>query len=305
MRVLITGANGFVGRHMAAELVKSGHDVIKTELAGGGDVLPLDVSSRGAAHEVFKNCQPDAVVHLAGLSHTRDSASNIDKLFDVNVGGVANVCSAMGALGRDRPRSVLMISSAFVYGGDHPQGRHFYHEASPTIARGEYGLSKLAAEAAARMYDSAGLHVYCARPFNHIGPGQDVSFVVPGFANRIARCPNGGSIETGNLTAMRDLCDVRDVVRGYRLILEKRPAERCFVFGSGQGIMIQDVLGSLVSLSSKRIQANPSASLVRSNDDSELLADCALAHRVLGWKAEISLTQSLTDVWEEFRPVSI
>jgi GDP-4-dehydro-6-deoxy-D-mannose reductase len=188
-----------------------------------------------------------------------------------------------------------------VFGGDKTTGRHSYCEQDPTFPRGEYGLSKLAAEAAAQMFDSENFRVYRARPFNHIGPGQDPSFVVPGFARRIAACEPGGTIETGNLSAKRDFCDVRDVTRGYRLIIEKQPAERCFVFGSGKSVTIQSVFDELVAVAGKKVRAQPTANLVRKNDEAEILANSALAERVLGWLPEIKLGQSLADVWAELR----
>ena len=139
--------------------------------------------------------------------------------------------------------------------------------------------------------------MFVARPFNHIGPHQDTSFVVSGFAARIRDAQNNGTIETGDLTSIRDFTDVRDIVRGYRLILERAPSQRIFVFGSGQPVPIQDILDNLIAISGKDITTKVNPLLLRPRESAHYIASTTLAAKVLGWKPAIKLLDSLNDIW--------
>lgn len=307
MKVLVTGAGGFVGRHLSNELIKAGHEVFLTGLnsesiTGIGQVMALDITSREQCANAVQEIQPDAIVHLAGLAHTHQNDNNHDLLYDVNVSGAANIAREMArhaAKVRGTKKALLFVSSAFVYGGDQTCGILRCAEATSTSTRTNYGASKLAAEHAVRFFAHEHFDVYIARPFNHIGPGQDSSFVVPGFAQRIHKAPSGGVIETGNLSAIRDFTDVRDIVRGYRRILEIRPKEKLFVFGSGQQIQIQDVLDMLMSISGKKITSKINSELLRPEEPASYIADPTLAMKALGWQPEIPMEKSLQDVWNE------
>lgn len=304
MKILVTGADGFVGRHLVTELTKHGHEVICTSIQSGTfatengkfSLQPLDVTDSKACVTLVDYFSPDAIVHLAGLAHTKDTEKNLPHLFDVNVAGVSHVAHAMRNLKHSSSKSLLIVSSAFVYGGDTGSGMLSCSENTPLSPRGSYGQSKLAAECTARLYDGQNLDVYIARPFNHIGPGQHPSFVVAGFAARIAAARDGDIIETGNLAAKRDFTDVRDVVRAYRLILEKKPKEKTFVLGSGKSQAIGRIFDDLCHLSKKHLTPKSTIELARSNDDAEIIADTRLAERVLNWTPSIDLSTSLRDV---------
>lgn len=303
MKILVTGADGFVGRHLINELVNHGHEVIATSIHAGTletvrgpvELHALDVTSLDACVSITSLHKPEATVHLAGLAHTKDTEKNLPKLFDVNVASVSHMAHAMKQLTEGGSRSFLMISSAFVYGGDVKTGRLACDEATPVVPRGAYGQSKLAAESVARLYDGSGLDVYVARPFNHIGPGQHPSFVVAGFAERISKAVDGSTIETGGLHSKRDFTDVRDIVRAYRLILEKKPKEKTFVLGSGSSVTIGAVFEEMCRLARKQLLAKTRDDLLRTGDESELIAQASLADAALGWRPEISLPKSLSD----------
>lgn len=308
MKVLITGANGFVGKHLANELLEAEHEIVATGITEGTLLLAdrpvavskLDICDLNDCKRVVDYYRPDAIVHLAGISQTHNFESDPQRLHDVNVTGAANVCIAASSQVECRVKSIIIVSSAFVYGGDQTSGTHYFSETSPTIPRGKYGHSKLAAEELCHLYDSEPLHVYRVRPFNHIGPGQDPAFAAPAFARKIARSAEGDCIETGNLGSRRDFTDVRDIARAYRLILEQRPSQRCFVLGSGVGLSMQFVFDSLVKISGKRVYAKPSPNLLRSGDTAELLANAALAKRVLNWTPIFSLQTTLKDLYESY-----
>ena len=306
MKILVTGAGGFVGRHLSRELLQAGHSVIMAGLVEEqipelGSVRPLDITDLSQCRKIMTDVSPDGVVHLAGIAHTANSANSPSLMFDVNVTGAANISRSMAslpALATGRPRALLFVSSAFVYGGDLQEGLLVCDEGTKTIPRTKYGEAKLAAEYAVNFFAHKDFSVYIARPFNHIGPGQDPSFVVPGFVSRIKTTQNGGIMETGDLAAMRDFTDVRDIVKGYRLILEKMPVEKLFVFGRGESLSIQNVLDILLKLSGKNLTTKVNPSLLRGKDP-EILANPALAQKILNWRPETNLEKTLQDVWDQ------
>jgi nucleoside-diphosphate-sugar epimerase len=309
MIILVTGAAGFVGRHLTAELLRAGHEVILTdyhdtnvEIFGFGrkPVQKMDICNRGECEKVVQRTGPAAIVHLAGLAQTVGMSP--ERLHSSNVLGAKNVAEALsnaGPIESGRPRIFLFISSAFVYGGDKESGTHIFHESTPVAPRGDYGKSKLDAETSLQKLDGKSLSVYIARPFNHIGPGQGVSFVVPSLVMRIKEATQGSTIATGNLNSIRDFTDVRDVVRSYRLIIEVHPSQRLFVIGSGKPSTIQSVYELLVRLSGKSLQHEIADHLKRDEGTAALLSDSSLADRVLGWKPLIPLEQSIQDIWHE------
>ena len=306
MKILVTGAGGFVGRHLVRELKNAGHEVVMAGLveefiAGLGSVRQLDIADLSQCQRLIAEVNPNAVIHLAGIAHTANSNHSPMRMFDINVSGATNVSRSIAELpplGDGRPRMLLFVSSAFVYGGDLSHGRLICNETTKTSPRTKYGEAKLAAEYAVRFFEHADYRVYVARPFNHIGPGQDPSFVVPGFVNRIKTAPDGGTIETGDLTALRDFTDVRDIVRGYRLLLEKTPSEKIFVFGRGKSVSVQHVLNHLLKLSGKDLSTKVNPSLLRGQEP-EILADPSLAETILKWQPELPLEKTLFDVWNQ------
>jgi GDP-4-dehydro-6-deoxy-D-mannose reductase len=304
MKILVTGAGGFVGRHLVRELKSTGHDVVMTGLAEElipelGRVRPLDITDLSHCQKVAAEVNPHAVIHLAGIAHTANTQNSPAIMFDINVLGAANVSRSiaeLGPLSDGRPRMLLFVSSAFVYGGHLSHGRLACNETTITTPRTKYGEAKLTAEHAVRFFENSHYQVYVARPFNHIGPGQDPSFVVPGFVQRIKTAQVGGTIETGDLTALRDFTDVRDIARGYRLILEKMPEEKLFVFGCGKSVSVEHVLSHLLKLSGKTLSTKVNPSLLRSKEP-EIIADPSLAEMLLHWQPEFSLEKTLHDVW--------
>lgn len=308
MKILITGAPGFVGRHLAADLLRGGHDVCLTGISNEtieipgfkkNSVLKMDITSPDDCFRVVNSACPDAVVHLAGLAQTVGHTSAAFEA--VNITGAGHVAEALKQLSKDNPKLFLFVSSAYVYGGDAPSGTFPCAEATRTSPRGTYGESKLAAEKLVMSLAGNGLDVYVVRPFNHIGPGQELSFVVPGIATKIKNASSGAAIETGNMNSLRDFTDVRDVVRAYRLILEKRPKEKTFVIGSGKPVAIQKIFDFFNESSGKNVNPTVTEHLKRVESTAAIVADITLAKNVLGWAPEIKLEQSLRDVWNELK----
>lgn len=302
MRVLITGASGFVGPHLARELLAGGHQVelsapMRFELRHQSTTLNAhvcDLLDANSARQLIEITKPEAVIHLAGLSHVHQGTQNRAKMVDLNVTATGTICAA---LAETKTKSCfLLVSSALLYPASE-NGETVVNETTAPKPDLPYGLSKLAAEYVAKCFASETLRIYVARPFNHIGPGQTRDFVCPGLAHRIVVAEDGGTIAVGNLRAKRDFTDVRDMVRAYRLLIEKQPKQDTFVLGSGTSVAIQEILERLIQISGKKITTTVDPELLRSIDPPCFRADSGLAKELIGWRPEISLTQSLQDIY--------
>lgn len=312
MKVLVTGASGFVGKHLVKELLAHGHTPILTTpepydfIDNRGHKLRsvvANICNPKSMQDLIRDAQPDGVVHLAGLAHVVEASRNPSLLVDVTVDGTKNICAAIDQNARSNI-AFLYISSAFVYGTPKTPGSAYVNESSPVNPQSIYGLCKLAAEYVVRAFASERMTPYIVRPFNHIGPGQNSSFVCPGFARRVSDAKSGDFIPVGNLNSQRDFSDVRDIVCGYRLILEKRPSPHTFVLGSGHATKIQTIFDKFVTLSGKNLRPAVQADLLRNKDDMFFLADTQLMKTSTGWTPNISIDQSLQDIYEEAASLS-
>jgi GDP-4-dehydro-6-deoxy-D-mannose reductase len=299
MRVLVTGANGFVGPHLVRLLLASGHQVIA--LAGPGAVgHSLDIRDYSGVKQLVCDTHPDAVVHLAGWSSVGSSFAEPLDCFDVNTRGTAVVFEAVRT--QAPSARVLLISSGEVYGrAEHSERRQ---ESSALAPASPYAMSKQAAELVAQQYHAAfGIHSVIARAFNHVGAGQDERFVVPSLVQQIrdiARRRRDPVIRVGNLDPVRDFSSVRDVVEAYRLLLERgRPGEAYNVC-SGRGLSIREVLEELLRLAGVEAQIEVDPAKVRAAEVSHLVGDPGKLMR-LGWQPEADVFSSL---FEELPPPS-
>jgi GDP-4-dehydro-6-deoxy-D-mannose reductase len=288
-RILVTGAAGFAGSHLTALLEACGDEVV----AFAGDIRELDV----LRSEIAAVC-PDAVAHLAGLASVAQAWGAERAVWDVNATGTVNL---LIALREAAPHARLMIvSSAEVYGVV-PASRQPISEGEPMAPRSPYGVSKAAAEIAAMQ---SPLDITVARPFNHIGPGQDTRFAIPSFCAQIAAIERGDQapqIEVGNLSARRDLSDVRDVANAYRLLLAPGVRRGPFNIASGSSHEIGDVLTRLLGLARLPIAVIVDQDRLRPSDVAELRGDATRLAEELGWAPTRSLDETLLDTLEFFR----
>jgi GDP-4-dehydro-6-deoxy-D-mannose reductase len=297
MRAVVTGGLGFVGRHLVAHLRASGDEV--TTLDHNGD-HPVDILDGPAVTEALLDAAPDTVYHLAGWADVGASWSDPVAALRVNAEGTLHVLRACEAAAVGR---VLAVASADVYGVVTPADLPLT-EASPLRPTSPYAASKAAADALAlQAFLGHGLGVIRVRPFNHLGPGQSESFVAPALAARIARAERDGldTITVGNLSARRDMTDVRDVVRAYRLLMERGEPGEVYNVCSGRDIAIQEIADLLVGLARRPITLEPDPSLLRPVDLPVLRGDASKLRAATGWTPELPVEQTLADLLDDMR----
>jgi len=274
-RVLVTGAEGFVGRHLRVEL---GETFVPFE----GDVLDA-VALAGAVRGV------DAVVHLAAESSVAASWEDGFRSWRVNVDGTVNVLAAVRA---ERPEArVLFASTGEVYGN---ATRIPTPEDEPVRPVSPYAASKAAAELACSV---SGLDVVVSRAANNEGPGRDERFAVGSWTRQLARleAEGGGTLQVGDLSAERDILDVRDVCRAYRLLLDPSVPAGTYNVSSGETVTMARVVELLVGLAGVPVEVERDESRVRPAEVRRLAGDPSRLRAATGWRPEIPLEQTLAD----------
>jgi GDP-4-dehydro-6-deoxy-D-mannose reductase len=306
MRVLVTGATGFVGRHLLAALHAAAHEPIA--LGGPHDAPPAvvaDLLDAAATRRAVDDAAPDAIVHLAGQAFVPQSIADPLGTLGVNAGGTAHVLEAARAY-RDRmqkPLRVLVVSSAEVYGIQRPE-RLPLDETAVVRPGNAYAASKLAAEAyALAWHRSYGLDCIVARPFNHIGPGQDPRFVVASFARQLADIAAGAPplLAVGNLEAQRDFLDVRDVVAAYVLLLANGRSGEVFNISSGRPVAIREVLRQLITIARVPVEIREDSERMRASELPLLCGDSTKLRAETGWEPRFTLAESLRDIYAAAR----
>lgn len=297
MRAVVTGGLGFVGRHLVRHLRDCGDEV--TTLDHRGDHA-VDITDGPAVAAALAAAAPDAVYHLAGWADVGASWADPVAVLRVNAEGTLHVLRACTAAGVGR---VLAVASADVYGVVTADELPLTED-SPLRPTSPYAASKLAADALAQQaFLGHGLGVVRVRPFNHLGPGQSEQFVAPAIAARIARAERDDldSIPVGNLSARRDVTDVRDVVRAYRLLIEHGTPGDVYNVCTGQDLAVQALADLLVGLARRPIALVTDPALLRPVDLPVLRGDATKLRTATGWAPSIPIEQTVADLLDDMR----
>lgn len=311
MRVLITGASGFVGYHIATYLQSTQPNIILhgTVLDSNQQLSPayahryeIDLRDTEQVLNMLATSQPDAIYHLAAQAFVPRSFEDPWETLENNIRSQLNVIEGCLKLGI-QPR-ILVISSAEVY-GEVSTNQMPMDENTPLRPTNPYSVSKVTQDMMGlQYYLSHQLPIMRARAFNHIGPGQSTRFVAPSFANQIALIEANQQepfIYVGNLEAKRDFTDVRDIVRAYALIIEKGTPGQAYNVASGKAYSIQYLLDTLLTYSEIDIDIRIDEKRLRPVDVPEIRGDISKLNQDTDWQPIITFEETLKDVLNDCR----
>lgn len=308
MKALIIGAGGFVGGYLIRELSSAGWDVhascLPTEtIRENCTVHHLDIMEKDSITALLNNVMPDIIYHLAAQSSVSVSWKKPQLTAEINVIGTINVLEALREAEKKDIRTIL-IGSGEEYGFIR-QGACPLSETESLNPGNIYAATKacqgMLGEIYARAYK---MDIVMVRAFNHSGPEQSEIFVISDFCKQVAEIEKGMRepvICVGNLEAMRDFTDVRDVVKAYRLLGEKGKSGQAYNVGRGRAVKIQYILDTVLSFAEKPIEVKQDPKRMRASDIPLIEPDVAKIYADTGWKAEISMEQTIRDTLDNWR----
>jgi GDP-4-dehydro-6-deoxy-D-mannose reductase len=302
---LVTGAAGFAGSHLVDQLVADDVDVVAWHRPGGHDPRhvagtrwqAVDMLDSGQVGQAIAAIRPAVVFHCAGAANVGQSWNSTPQTLRINVIGTHHLVEALRLAAPEA--KLLITSSAHVYGPS-PEPISEQHALRPDSP---YALSKVAQELVGDG-DRGRSPAYIARPFNHIGPRQDPSFVSAAFAKQIAQIEAGlipAELRVGNIGAWRDLTDVRDTVRAYRLIVDGGVPGRPYNICTGTAIPVQALLDMLLAAARVAVRVVQDPARYRPNDSPLLVGDPTRLKTELGWMPRFSMEQTARDLLEYWR----
>ena len=310
MKILITGAAGFVGGHLIKAFAERGHKLAAIDLGTsplfekyGVVAHQADLLDKAAMLEVMAEEKPDAVVHLAAIANVPFAWEHPAKTMAVNVGGTATL---LEALAEAVPGGkILTIGSSDAYGLTAKCGQPLAEE-QPCQPQNPYSISKLCAEQLAiQLAGKYGLTVIAARSFNHFGPGQKPGFVVSDFASQVAAIEKGEQepvLSVGDLTAARDFTYIDDIIAAYVALTEKEIPTGIYNICSGKPRKIEEVLQGLLALSTKEIEVRKDPARMRPSEVPFFVGDGRKIFEATGWQPKTDFQAGLEktlDYWRD------
>jgi len=313
-RVLITGITGFVGSHLSEFLLDKNVEIYgierwrsKTEnidhIKDKLKLIKADVRDAHSIENVIKKVEPNYIFHLAAQSFVPMSWNAPIETLETNIIGTVNLLE--GVRKSEIDPKIHIAGSSEEYGMVYPNELPI-KETNPLRPLSPYGVSKVAQDRLGYQYHkSYGLKIVITRAFNHTGPRRGESFVTSNFSKQIAEIEKGikkPEISVGNLEAKRDFTDVRDIVKGYWLAINKCEYGEVYNLCSGKARSIKDVLDLLISLSKvKKIKIVQDPSRMRPSDVPILQGDFTKFHERTGWKPEIPFEKTMKDLLDYWR----
>lgn len=300
-RILVTGANGFVGKHLIKELSEHGIKVmaIGGQLASSDtDVFTaIDLTDPKEVEKInFKGV--DGVIHLAGLAVAGSSFNEPLQYINVNMGIEINLFEE--ALRQHVKPKFLIVSSGTLYS---PKAKLPLTENSEVQPSSPYAISKLGQEQLATYYMSRDFECIIARPFNHVGPGQNAGFIVPDLVEQAIKVEQGKSnaIKVGNLSAKRDFTDVRDIVKAYRLLMTKGAPNNIYNVCSGHPLSGEELLRTILNQMNIKVKVQVDPKKLRPVDIPVIYGTYSKLNKATGWRPTIDLQTTIKDIVEDWR----
>ncbi len=312
MRALITGISGFVGSHLAEYLLEHtdwqvagtvyGPEENIEQLRDKLELYPAELSELETVTSILERAKPDHIFHLAAQPLVSLSRRDPWGTLAINIRLQLNILEAGARLGSTA--RILVVGSSEEYGLVRPDELPI-KETNPLRPTSPYAVSKVAQDMLGLQYHlSHKLFTVRVRSFNHIGPRQRLGFVAPDFASQIAQAEAGlrePVIQVGNLEPQRDFSDVRDVVRGYHLLITQGEPGEVYNLGSGQAHSVRELLGKLIAMSKIPITVEQDPERLRPTNVPVIVADCTRIREQTGWRPKIVFEQSLQDVLDYWR----
>jgi GDP-4-dehydro-6-deoxy-D-mannose reductase len=288
--VLVTGGSGFVGTHLLDLL---GGEAMSTE---------VDVTDAAAVRAAVSETRPHAVVHLAALSWVAESWREPARVWEVNAVGTVNVLEAVREESPDA--RVLVVSTGEVYGRAE---RLPTTEDAPVAPVSPYAASKAAAEVACAQAREVGVDAVVTRAFQHEGPGRDERFAIGSWTRQLAELElaGGGTLRVGNLDVERDITDVRDVCRAYQLLLEPSVPAGVYNVATGRSVRLAEVVDLLVGIARAPVMVEQDPERLRPVDLPVQCGDASRLREATGWRPEIPLERTLSDMLEAARQLKV
>ncbi len=309
MRVLVTGAEGFVASHLKPLLAANGHTVISTtrsipaeSQSPFGPVVQLDLPCDDQVAAVLKEQKPDVVIHLAAMAAVGDCEANPESAYRANVEGTASLVRSMALVCKQA--RFIFISTSNIYGPAKAEYQPI-HEDLGGAPVNVYAWTKLAAESWLQVHASLlDSPPTILRPFNHVGPGQSSIYALPGFAKQIVQIERGELepvVRVGNLKVRRDIMDVRDVVKAYLKVIESPQLSGTFNICSGEAFMLSDLLDQMAASASVPVEVAIDPARLRPNDLELLYGSSQKFKEATSWQAEYSMDQTLESLLADWR----
>ncbi|MEE2782523.1 MAG: GDP-mannose 4,6-dehydratase [Pseudomonadota bacterium] len=290
--VLLLGGTGFAGRHMVKELEDC------QVFAYGKEV---DVRDRDALRTAVAQSQPEWVIFFASITTVRESLVDPKATYEIAFTGMLNLLTILKDTGFSG--KVLQVSSSEVYGHPTPEELPL-RETSSLRPMSPYSVAKLAAEFLSyQWWRSDGLEIVTARPFTHVGPGQSDRFAISNFSRQIAEIKLGRRepvMRVGDLSTTRDITDVRDTVRAYRMLLESGKPGEVYNVCSGVETSLKGMLDSLVTNSKQRIKVETDTDMLRAKEQQHLCGSYEKLQVATGWRPVFGLERTLTDTLDDW-----
>ena len=292
MKILLSGGSGFVGGYVKRVLTCS--DLVD-------DAGPIDLGDIDRLYNIIVTDKPDAVIHLAAQSSVPDSFENPLKTYETNFTGTYNLLHALekaGFKGR-----FLYVSSSDVYGLV-PESEQPISESRLLSPRSPYAVSKVAAEALCYQWSQTGpFKCIVARPFNHIGAGQDSRFVVSNFAKQLVEIKAGIKepvIYVGDIDVSRDFTDVKDVVIAYKQLIEQGQNGEIYNICSGKSHVIREILQSMIDILQVEVTIKQDLKRMRKSEQRKVCGSYSKINNMLGWMPSIHINDTILDVLENW-----